>query len=76
MSEMSFWDYLTLTVALGVIVFFISVRVKRLMSPGDRGCSGCSVHRNAEGCSTDSMDSCHTKPASTEPIIKQIKRKS
>lgn len=76
MNEMGFWDYLTLTVALGVIVFYVSVRIKRLLSAGDRGCSGCSVYRNAEGCSPDSMDSCHTKPASTESTIKWAKRKS
>ncbi|HEA26714.1 MAG TPA: hypothetical protein ENH92_06280 [Ectothiorhodospiraceae bacterium] len=73
MSELGFWDYLTLTVALGVIVLYIAVRIKRLLNPGERGCSGCSVYRNAEGCSTESMDSCHTKPSTTESIIKQRK---
>lgn len=73
MIEMDFWDYLTLIVALGGIVFYVAVRMKRLLSSGERGCSGCSVYRNAEGCSPVLMDSCHSKPSSKESNIRQEK---
>jgi len=76
MSEMDFWDYLTLAVALGVIVFYMSVRIRRLLSSGDGGCSGCSVQRNSEGCLPESMGSCHTKASPTESIIKRENRGS
>ncbi len=71
MSEMSFWDYLTLAVALGVIVVYVTVRIRALLSPDS---SGCSCHLKPTGCTQSTMDNCHTKPSSTESTVKWDRR--
>ena len=68
MSEIAFWDYLTLGVALAVIVFYIGVRIRRLLSSDS---SGCSCHHKPNGCSQASQDSCHSKPVLKESIIER-----
>ncbi|MDH3353979.1 MAG: hypothetical protein OEL79_02050 [Chromatiales bacterium] len=72
MNDMGFWDYLTLSVALGVIVIYIGVRIRRLLSSNS---SGCSCHLKPTGCSQDSADNCHTKPAAKESKVEWTERK-
>lgn len=63
MSDMSFWDYLTLAVALGIIVIYLGVRIKRLLNPDDGGCSGCNVSTNASSCSQEPTANCNATDA-------------
>lgn len=60
MSDMSYWDYLTLAVALGIIVIYLGVHIKRLLNPDDSGCSGCSVSSSASSCSQEPTANCNT----------------
>lgn len=71
--DMNFWDYLTLAVALGIIVVYLGVRIKRLMNPDNSGCSGCSVHDSATSCSQEPTGDCSIK---TTTITKQQKSDS
>jgi len=55
MSELSFWDIITLGVALGIVIIFIVTRVKRTLgSTGGCGsCAGsCAPGEKEKGCST------------------------
>ncbi|NOR51201.1 MAG: hypothetical protein GQ470_01150 [Gammaproteobacteria bacterium] len=77
MSEMSFWDYLTLAVALGVIAVYVIVRIRGMLNPDNSGCNGCSMHNNPSHCSPNikgTMGSCPTKSSSTESAIKWDRR--
>ena len=74
MSEMSFWDYLTLAVALGVIAVYVIVRIRGMLNPDNSGCNGCSMHNNPSSCSPTTMGSCPTKSSSTESTIKWDRR--
>lgn len=55
MSELSFWDIVTLGVALGIAIIFIVVRVKRTLG-STGGCSSCASSctpdEKQQGCST------------------------
>lgn len=73
MSDMSSWDYLTLAVALGIIVIYLGVRIKRLFDPDDNGCIGCSVSSSDSSCSQEPTANCNTTDAT---ITKQQKSDS
>ncbi len=71
MSEMGFWDHLTLALSLAVIVIYLAVRIRRLFSPNDRDCSGCNIHNGADGCPQDPKSNCTVKSATIEHSTQQ-----
>jgi len=60
MSEMTPWDFITLSVALVIIVVYIVVRIRRTLS--NRSCS-CGL--KPSGCSTESAERCSGSSVST-----------
>jgi hypothetical protein len=60
MSEMTLWDYLTITVALAIIVVYIALRIRRTLNN-----KSCSCGLKPEGCSSESVERCSESPIAT-----------
>jgi len=44
--ELTFWDYITLGLALLFVIVYTVLKIKELFNPSSNGCGGCSGNTN------------------------------